>query len=83
MAKTRASDMIRLPDGDEMTLGSALGAGRVCLRTSEVRGRNSTIRIAYFARDASNAVSWEIGRTLYESRMGIPLSVGAHKASDE
>ena len=61
--KVKARDRIRLPDGQEMTLGEAMDAGLVALRESNKK---------YFAvaRSIDGPVSWEIGKTLYLSRMG-------------
>ena len=78
MSKTKSSDRIRLTNGDVMTLGDALDRGYVLLRKQEDRGRghrSSDIVVHYFAREApgngrSGDVSWEIGKTLYESRSG-------------
>jgi len=61
--KTKSKDMLRLPDGRAMTLGEALDSG--IARVIESRYYDPP---RYFARVGD--VSWEIGKTLYESRVG-------------
>ena len=67
MAKTKASDRIRLPDGRELTLGEAIDTGAVTL--NEQRYYDPP---RYFAR-YKDEVSWEINKTLWAARCGQPL----------
>lgn len=68
--KTKSKDMIKLSDGQIMTLGEAFDRGLV-------RPIESTYYLPtrYFAREIDANVSWEIGKTFYESRIGIIPSV--------
>ncbi len=73
MAVVKGKEKIRLSSGEEMTLSDALDRNLVFLRTTEGYGRNSTVTVRYFAREVTGELSWEVGKTLYESRGGIPL----------
>lgn len=65
---TRATEVIRLSNGDTMTLAEALDTGRVELRQGVSR---KTGRATYTAWEAPDfEVGWTVGRTLYESRTG-------------
>jgi hypothetical protein len=74
MAVTKAKDRIQLSDGSVVTLGEALDAGRLFLKTTEAYGRNATVSIRYVAREVDGDLFWEVGRTLYESRTGAAIS---------
>lgn len=66
--KTKAQDRIRLPDGREMTAAAALDAG--LLKLVESRYYDPP---RYFLRSVGDEVSWEIGKTFYQSRTGGKL----------
>lgn len=69
--KTKSKDRIKLPDGSVTTLGEALDAGVLVVLESRYYDPPR-----YFARTrdeffgGENAVSWEIGKTLFLSRTG-------------
>lgn len=72
--KTRAKDRIRLPDGNQLTLGEALDRGLVVLIESRYYDPPR-----YFATDLERSVSWEVNQTLYNSRLGLPLGIERKK----
>lgn len=84
MAKTKIKDNIRLPDGRVMTLGEALDSGVAKLRESthydrrreDSQGRPLQV-VTYTAWVGD--VGWEVGKTLYESRMHGSSSVGKRR----
>lgn len=69
-AKTKAKDMIRLPDGRTMTLGDALDSGIAYVTESTYYDPPR-----YFARVGTD-VSWEINKTLFHSRSGHGVTIG-------
>lgn len=81
MKKTKIKDRIRLVNGDVMTLGEALDAGRVVLRASshyhrtreDSAGRPIKVE-TYTAWDGDEG--WEVGETLFRSRMGTGVNIG-------
>ena len=85
-SKVKASERIRLSTGQVMTLGEALDAGFLVLkettsysRTKEDSRGRALAMTHYTAREKSGDFYWEIGRTLYESRSGLPVSAGGSR----
>ena len=82
MSKTKIKDNIRLPDGRVMSLGEALDSGIAKLRESthydprreDSRGR--PLQVTTYNAWVGD-VGWEVGKTLYESRMGAAVGVRA------
>jgi hypothetical protein len=80
MAKTKASERIRLVNGDVMTLGDAVTLGRVRFY---VGGDNGGLYLpeklppsvrprAWMVRDGDSL--WVVSRSFFESRTGLPIS---------
>ena len=57
-----------------MTLGEALDTGEVFLKEERYYDPPK-----YFAVSKGHEVSWEIGKTFYESRAGLPVTVARRK----
>mgnify|MGYP001209420613 CR=1 FL=1 len=73
MRKTTSKSRIMLHNNRVMTLGEAIDAGLVKLRAVEVWNRKSDTpkkTIQYLATEVATGNSWDIGKMLYESRMG-------------
>jgi hypothetical protein len=75
--KTKAKDRIKLANGDIMTLTEALDSNRLYLFKSEHKSRAAnSMKIVttyrYYAREGDGL--WDINKTFYESRMGLPLT---------
>lgn len=69
MAYTRAKDRIELPSGRVLTLGEALDEGILYLKKNDEPGCYK-----YVAKHKDGDCFWPVGRTLYESRMKLPIS---------
>src|SRR5690349_10446995 len=67
--KTKSKDRISLQDGRIMTLSEALDSGILSLKQNRYY-----YPPRFFATDGNE--SWEIGETLYRSRMKQPLGFG-------
>lgn len=78
MPRVTLSDPVRIAETGEITTIAALAdAGRVKFTRSanfaaSSRGKS---RVAYFA-ELPDGGCWEIGKMAYESRMGLPVTLG-------
>ena len=77
MARVKASERIRLSGGQVMTLGQALDAGLLTLaevtrhsRTREDSRGKALVTSSYIARETGGDLFWDVGETLYRSRLG-------------
>lgn len=69
MTRTKSTDTISLLNGDVMTLGEALDAGRLVVRcVPSFHGKRAT-RKAWFADEPGTTSGFEISEMLYKSRM--------------
>lgn len=78
MGRVRLSDPIRLPDGTVSTIAAELDAGRMMVRkVNRFHAPRSELghRVAYFADFVGTTTGFEIGKTAYESRAGLPVSL--------
>lgn len=80
MKHTKASDRIRLNDGEVVTLGEALDRKILVLRkTDNMYSRRSGLRTAYFAEYPDTGEGWEISKGLYLSRTsGFEIEGGSN-----
>ena len=68
MTRAKSTDTIALLNGDVMTLGEALDAGRLVVRhVPNFHGKRTT-RKAWFADEPGTASGFEISEMLYKSR---------------
>lgn len=80
MKTTKATDRIRLIDGQVMTLGEALDRKILVLRkTDNMHSRRSPtgLRTAYFAEYADTGEGWEVSKALFLSRTTGKFEVGS------
>lgn len=76
--KVKAKDRIQLGSGEVCTLDEAISSGKVFLKEVDHQTRAERFKGVtskrYIAREADGDLYWEIGQTLYESRMGKTIS---------
>ena len=69
MTRIKSTDAVTLLNGDVMTLGEALDAGRLVVRyVPSFRGRRAT-RKAWFADEPGTMSGYEISEMLYKARV--------------
>lgn len=73
--KTKATDRIRLTSGEVTTLGEAIAAGKVRLRQVEHWRRDGRAVTWYLATEPDTGNSWDVNKTLYQSRQGLPVTL--------